>query len=114
MDSPAEAAQRLLMGTGLGLLLVSGLAFQSEMLSLDSASVGWAIPISAIVCILLAFSGRKETGGLLGGLFSAEDEGAVAERIGSEISAEEKDASVGGAWAELEANLLSDEIGEDE
>ena len=46
MDSPAASAQRLLIGSGLGLLLVSGLALQRGMLDFATFSLGWLLPIT--------------------------------------------------------------------
>ncbi len=108
MDSPAAAANRLFLGAGLGLLLVTGLALQRGMLVFSEVSFGWIIPICAILCFLI---GR---GGLASTYFPDEDDSQLVSRITDEIAIEEKEADVGGAWAQLEANLLSEEIGEDE
>ena len=108
MDSPAAAANRLFVGAGLGLLLVTGLALQRGMLDFNEVSVGWSIPICAILCFLI---GR---GGLISNYFPDENDSQLVSRIADEIAIEEKEADVGGAWAQLEADLLSQEIGEDE
>ena len=108
MDSPADAANRLFMGAGLGLLLVTGLALQRGMLSPNEVSVGWAIPICAILCFLIG------KGGLISNYFPDEDDSQLVSRIADEIAIEEKEADVGGAWAQLEADLLSQEIVEAE
>ena len=67
MDSPAAAANRLFGGASLGLLLVTGLALQRGMLHFNEVSVGWSIPICAILCFLI---GR---GGLISNYFPDEN-----------------------------------------
>ena len=114
MDNPAAAAQRLLLGLGLGLLLVSGLSFQRGMLGVDQFSIGWLIPIAAATCIGIGLSmGRGKTG-LLSGLFPDEDQDDLVERVQEQVKLEEKEANIGGAWAQLEVELLTTEVGEDE
>jgi hypothetical protein len=114
MDNPAAAAQRLLLGSGLGLLLVSGLAFQRGMLSVDQFSIGWLILITAVACIGIGLSmGRGKTG-LLSGLFPDENQKDLVGRVQEQVELEEKEANIGGAWAQLEVELLTTEVGEDE
>ena len=56
MDSPAASAQRLLIGSGLGLLLVSGLALQRGMLDFATFSLGWLVPITSVICISIGIN----------------------------------------------------------
>ena len=114
MDNPAAAAQRLLLGSGLGLLLVSGLSFQRGMLSVDQFSIGWLIPIAAATCIGIGLSMGNGKTGLLSGLFPDEDQDDLVERVQEQVELEEKEANIGGAWAQLEVELLTTEVGEDE
>ena len=114
MDNPAAAAQRLLLGSGLGLLLVSGLSFQRGMLSVEQFSIGWFIPIIAVTCIGFGLSIVREKTGLLSGLFPDEDQENLVERVQEQVELEEKEANIGGAWAQLEVELLTTEVGEDE
>ena len=114
MDNPAAAAQRLLLGSGLGLLLVSGLSLQRGMLSGDEFSLGWLIPLAALVCIGIGLTMGEGKAGFLSGLFPDEDQDELVERVQEQVESEEKEAEIGGAWAQLEVDLLSTEVGEDE
>ena len=112
MDSPAAAAHRLLIGSGLGLLLVSGLALQRGMLDITAFSLGWLVPTASAICIVIGIGIGNV--GMLSGLFPDEDEKQLLNRVKGELDDKEKEDHVGGAWAKLEANLLSKELGEDE
>jgi glycosyltransferase involved in cell wall biosynthesis len=114
MDNPAAAAQRLLLGSGLGLLLVSGLSLQRGMLSADQLSLGWLIPLAATTCIGIGLTMGEGKAGLLSGLFPDEDQDELVERVQEQAELEEKEANIGGAWAQLEVDLLSTEVGEEE
>ena len=114
MDNPAAAAQRLLLGSGLGLLLVSGLSFQRGMLGVDQFSFGWLIPIAAATCIGIGLSMSNGKTGLLSGLFPDEDQDDLVARVQEQVELEDKEENIGGAWAQLEVELLTTEVGEDE
>ena len=114
MDSPAASAQRLLIGSGLGLLLVSGLALQRGMLDFSTFSLGWLVPTASVICISIGLGIGKGDIGLFTRLFPNEDEEQLLNRVQSEMDDKVKEGHVGGAWAKLEANLLSQEIGEEE
>jgi hypothetical protein len=47
-------------------------------------------------------------------LFPDENNMDVVERVSKEIEITKKEDEMGGAWAQLEASLLSSEIGEEE
>lgn len=113
MENPAKAASRLLLSTGLGLLLVTGLALQRNLFDFSTLNIGYIIPFGAI--ILIALSKNMNSGkGPLAELFPDEDEEDLIERVSEEARAQEKEEKVGGAWASLEASLLSTEFGEEE
>jgi len=114
MENPAAAAQRLLLGTGLGLMLVSGLAMQRGMLGVDNFQFGWAIPLIAMICLFLGLTMGEGKGGFLLGLFPDENDEMLAVRMKDEVALEQKDLDLGGAWAKLEANLLSEELSQEE
>ena len=114
MDSPAAVAQRLLLGSGLGLLLVSGLALQRGLLDFATFSLGWLVPAASVICIGIGMGIGKGNIRLLVGLFPNEDDEQLLNRVQGELDDKEKEEHVGGAWAKLEVNLLSQELGEDE
>jgi hypothetical protein len=113
MENPAKAASRLLLSTGLGLLLVTGLALQRNLLSISTPNYGWLIPLSALIFIYLSMMMNKGKGPL-STLFPDENNKDVVERVSKEIEITKKEDEMGGAWAQLEASLLSSEIGEEE
>ena len=43
-----------------------------------------------------------------------EDQDDLVERVQEQVELEEKEANIGGAWAQLEVELLTTEVGEDE
>ena len=51
--TPAASAHRLLLGTGLGLVLASGLGLISGVLSIENPSVWFVIPVLVLFCWLL-------------------------------------------------------------
>ena len=111
--SPAKSAQRLLLGTGLGLILASGLALISGALEIERPEIGLIVPLIGI--ILLALSGPTGRGeGPLGTLFPNENESAMADRIEGELANSKKEDDVGNAWAKLEHTMLSKELEEEE
>lgn len=113
MENPAKAASRLLLSTGLGLILVTGLALQRGLLTISEPNFGWLFPISGFVFIAMSKMMKKGIGPL-SKIFPNEDAEELVERISEEVSVSEKHDKMGGAWAQLEASLLSTEIGEDE
>ena len=114
MDNPAKAAQRILLGKGVGLFLVSFMALQEGRLPLYS-NIGWSIPIAAIVAIVIGFMipQQPDSKKRLARWFPALDESSIGEDIKNVVSSEE-DGDVGGAWAKLEEAMLSSELEESE
>tara|TARA_Y100000758_G_C15970247_1_gene392935 strand:- start:487 stop:834 length:348 start_codon:yes stop_codon:yes gene_type:complete len=115
MDNPAKAARRILLGTGVGLFLVSFMALREGRLPLYS-NIGWSIPIAAIVAIVIGFMipQQPDSKKRLARWFPALDESSIGEDIKNVVSSEEEDGDVGGAWAKLEEAMLSSELEESE
>lgn len=113
MSNPSDAATKLLYGTGFGLLLVVGFGLIEGRMVIDEIGVGWLfILLSAIV--LLLGNALNEGSGPLMAAFPNESSDELALRVRNDINASIRDASVGSAWAELEANVLEDELSEQE
>ena len=110
--TPADSAHRLLLGTGLGLLLAGGFGLLSGVISIEEPSIGFVIPIIGLM--LLALAGPTGKGeGPLGKWFPNEDATAMAERVENNLIQESHDADVGDAWAKLEHSMLSKELEEE-
>lgn len=110
--NPAKSAQRLLAGTGLGLLLVSGLGLISGNMSIEKPGFEFIIPLVGI--ILLGLSGPTGRGeGPLAGLFPNENKSNMALRVENELNSSIKEEDVGNAWAKLEHTMLSKELEEE-
>jgi hypothetical protein len=110
--TPAHAAKRLLIGTGFGLLLATGLALISGMMKFSQPDLGIAIPVLGIICLVLAdFTGKGK--GPLSRWFPLEDKVAMAARIENKVVEIEKDSHLGDAWARLEETMLSKELEEE-
>ncbi len=124
MDTPASAARRIIFGTGLGLLVVSGLLFtmgllppkncSSEELNCISTNfLGWLIPIFGAVFIgigvVMYFNSN-----LFGNLIPDLDQNERRNIFEQDILQEElEDSKSNDAWASLEKKLLSDKIEEE-
>lgn len=111
--TPAASAQRLLFGTGLGLILASGLALGTGLLSFTNPSVlSVAIPVIGVFSLILApIAGRGD--GFLGSMFPNEDKTAIVSRVEADLAWVKKDADIGDAWAQLEESVLSNDIEEE-
>lgn len=111
--TPAASAQRLLFGTGLGLVLASGLALGTGQLSVTNPGVlSIAIPAVGIFCLILApITGKGE--GFLSSRFPNEDKTAVVSRVEAELDWVKKEDGIGDAWAQLEEAVLSKDIEEE-
>ncbi len=110
--TPAHAAKRLLVGTGFGLLLATGLALISGMMKFSQPDLGIAIPILGIACLVLAdITGKGK--GPLSRWFPLEDKAAMTARIENEVAEIEKGSHLGDAWARLEETMLSKELEEE-
>jgi hypothetical protein len=110
--TPAASAHRLLLGTGLGLVLASGLGLISGVLSIGNPSVWFMIPVLGIILLGLAGpTGRGE--GPFGGIFPNEDNNTMASRVEAELMQTNNDTEIGNAWANLEHTMLSKELEEE-
>ncbi|MAH90722.1 MAG: hypothetical protein CMA11_03035 [Euryarchaeota archaeon] len=110
--SPAKSARRLLLGTGLGLLMASGLGLISGVLSIDKPELSITVPIIGLMLLALAGpTGRGE--GPLSSWFPDENDVSMAARIEEELIQTTSDADIGNAWAKLEHTMLSKELEEE-
>ena len=110
--TPADSAGRLLLGTGLGLLLAGGFGLISGIISIEEPSLGFLIPIAGIIAIVVSIPTRKGEGPLAT-WFPNEDEAAMSSRVESELGREDKEEIIGNAWAKLEHTMLSKELEEE-
>ena len=111
--TPAASAQRLLFGTGLGLILASGFGLGTGLLSLTHpGALTIVVPAIGIFCLILApIAGRGD--GFLGSIFPNEDKGAMVSRVETELNWVKKDTEIGDAWAKLEESVLSKDVEEE-
>ncbi|MEJ6563293.1 MAG: hypothetical protein QNL85_06275 [Euryarchaeota archaeon] len=113
MAKPSDAATKLLFGTGVGMLLVAGFGLMEERMKIDEINIGWIFALLGLILLGLAQSLTKENGPL-SAVFSHETPSELAVRVKDDINTSIKDASVGSAWAVLEANILEVELSEEE
>ena len=113
MQRPADAASRLLMATGLGLILAAAFGLQQQMLDFDNVGVGWIIGIAGLLLIGLSILIAKGEDPFAKA-YPLEDDLEMANRVKSDVEETEKDSSVGNAWAKLEATVLEQDISEQE
>lgn len=110
--TPAKSAQRLLLGTGLGLILAGGFGLISGVVSIDGPSIGFVIPFFGLIFVVLSGpTGRGE--GPLADFFPNENDANMAARVELEINQQFHDSDVGNAWAKLEHSMLSKELEEE-
>jgi hypothetical protein len=113
MQRPADAASRLLMATGLGLILATGFGLQQQMLDLNNIGIGWIIGISGLILIGLSTLVAKGDGPLAKA-YPLESDVEMASRVKEDVEEVEKDSSMSNAWAKLEATVLEQDILEQE
>ena len=124
MNTPAAAAHRILLGTGLGLLVISGLLFSmgflppencnSEVSScIPTNSFGWLIPIFSSIFILFGLLILKKPE-FFENIFPNIDEekrkGNIEELLLEEHLEDSKSSS---AWTSLEKKLLIEKFEEE-
>lgn len=113
MQRPADVASRLLMATGLGLILATAFGLQQQMVDFDEVGVGWIIAIVGLIAIALStLIARGE--GPLAKAYPLEDDIEMAKRVKVDVGDIEKDSSMGNAWAKLEATVLEQDISQQE
>ncbi len=109
---PAKSAQRLLLGTGLGLILAGGFGLMSGVITIEDPSIGFIIPFFGLIFVGLSGpTGRGE--GPLADFFPNENDTNMAARVESDINQQIQDSDVGNAWAKLEHSMLSKELEEE-
>ena len=112
MDEPSKAANRVLLGTGLGLILVCGFAITEQRMTLDEIGVGHVFLLTGVVFLILSRLVNYETSALAQ-YFPNETEEEMKTRILDELSQAERENKVGNAWAELESKVLTSEIAQE-
>ena len=112
MDEPSKAANRVLLGTGLGLILVCGFAITEQRMALDKIGFGHVFLLTGIVFLILSRLVNYQTSALAQ-YFPNETEEEMKTRIHNELSQAERENKVGNAWAELESKVLTSEIGQE-
>ena len=112
MHPPSVAVERLLYGTGVGLFLGMGFALQS------GRTLGANPPLlevflgGAVLCFVFAWTLSNGVGPLAR-WFSHESEEVMAQRVRSEIEEVHRSEDVTSKWAELEAKVLTQDLGEE-
>ena len=112
MDEPSKAANRVLLGTGLGLILVCGFAITEQRMTLDEIGVGHVFLLTGVVFLILSRLVNYESSALAQ-YFPNETEEEMKTRILDELSQAERENKVGNAWAELESKVLTSEIAQE-
>ena len=113
MANPGDAASKLLLGTGIGLLLIAGFGLIEQRMSFDEISLGWLFALLGLIFIGLGKT-LDNNSGPLSQAFPHETAEQLAMRVRDDINSSIKDASVGSAWAELEASVLEQELSQEE
>ena len=124
MDTPASAAYRIIFGTGLGLLIISGLLFTMELLPpntcsseqldcISTNSFGWLIPIFGILFITVGTLTYKKPD-LFGNLIPNTTSDDRRHTLEKDIIQEQiEDSKSSDAWSSLEKKLLTSKIEEE-
>ena len=112
MSTPSDSASTLLLGTGLGCFLITGFGLIQGRMELTTFSGGWFFPIIGVLLLFLSRTLRTGSGPL-SKAFPNENDEMLSERVRNDLETTFKDASVGSAWAELEAAVLEAELGEE-
>lgn len=133
METPALAAERLLLGLGFTLLLVTGFALidgrlppaecpETEALNAPACTAagpeGWILPGAAAFSLALGgamrFARGSGDGPLLPGLFPDETEADVAARLAADHEDADDADRLTGDWARMEAKMLGESHPEEE
>lgn len=124
MDTPATAARRIIFGTGLGLLIVSGLIFSMGLLPpttcesinsdcVNTNSLGWFIPIFGILFTSIGLLLFKNPD-LLDVYFpNLDEESRKIIHENQHLEEQLEDSKSRTAWASLEKKLLSEKFEEE-
>lgn len=112
MHPPSVAVERLLYGTGVGLLLGVGFGLQSGR-NFGSPYLALELFIAlAVGCFVLGWMLGNGTGPLAR-WFSHETEDAMAKRVRLDIEEVHRTEDVTAKWAEMEAKVLTEDLGEE-
>jgi NhaP-type Na+/H+ or K+/H+ antiporter len=112
MHPPSVAVERLLYGTGVGLLLGIGFGLQAGR-SFGSTYLALELFIVlAVGCFVLGWM-LGNGGGPLARWFSHETEDAMAKRVRSDIEEVHRSEDVTAKWAEMEAKVLTEDLSEE-
>ena len=112
MHPPRVAVERLLYGTGVGLLLGIGFGLQAGR-SFGSTYLALELFIVlAVGCFVLGWM-LGNGGGPLARWFSHETEDAMAKRVRSDIEEVHRSEDVTAKWAEMEAKVLTEDLSEE-
>ena len=109
MMTPASSAQKILLGTGLGLLMASGLALISGLISINNPSPGFIVIILGVILTAISFNTKSGTG-ILSSWFPEEDNENLRIRVEEDLAFTSKEEMIGSAWARLEHTMLSKEL----
>lgn len=110
--TPADSAGRLLLGTGLGLLLAGGFGLISGIISIEQPGLEFIIPVAGVALIAISVPTRRGEGPLAT-WFPNEDDVTMASRVESDLKQQIHQDEVGNAWAKLEHSMLSKELEEE-
>lgn len=124
MNTPATAARNIFLGTGLGLLVVTGLLFSMDFLppqnctseSLDCISTnsfGWLIPIFSIIFLFLAVLIRQKPEFFENIFPNSSEEKRRANIEDSFLEEHLQDSKSSSAWTSLEKKLLIEKYEEE-
>ena len=109
MDEPSKAANRILLGTGFGLILVCGFAIIEERMVVNELGFGHLFFLIGVLCLVMSKQLDYETS-FLTSIFPNETESQLEQRVSDELNQITRDNRVGDAWAELESKVLAEEI----
>ncbi len=112
MHPPSVAVERLLYGTGVGFLLGIGFGLQSGRTLGATPPVMEVFIGAAVLFFVLGWTIGNGTGPLAR-WFSHETEADMARRVRSEIDEVQRSEDVTSKWAELEAKVLTHDLGEE-
>ena len=124
MNTPATAARNIFLGTGLGLLVVTGLLFSMGFLppqnctseSLDCISTnsfGWLIPIFSIIFLFLAVLIRQKPEFFENIFPNSNEEKRRANIEDAFLEEHLQDSKSSSAWTSLEKKLLIEKYEEE-
>jgi hypothetical protein len=113
MDEPNKAANRILLGTGFGMILICGFAIIEERMVIDKLGVGHLFLSAGIICLVVARLLNYNASFLMS-IFPNETEAELTQRVSDEVNQITRDSRVGNAWAALESKVLAEEIIEEQ